>query len=57
MSFIKNKQKRFLDATTPSLDEVSGNGDIIEMDGDLYVYNDGFLTLIDHYGRKEEGDI
>ena len=53
MSFIKNKQKRFQNATTTSL------GDVIDIEGDLYIVTslDPIeLTDIDHYGRKEEGD-
>ncbi len=53
MSFIKNKQIRYQNATKTSL------GDVIEIDDDLYVVT-GIspleLTDIEHYGRETKGD-
>ena len=44
-------------ATPHSLEEVSDVGDIIEIDGDYYIYTgNGELIDINHYGREEARD-
>ena len=54
---MPNRLTKSQRATKKSLEEVSDIGDIIEIDGEYYIYTgNGELIDINHYGREEARD-
>ena len=51
---MRNKRSSLQTTTLPSLQEVSNIGDIIEMDGEFYVYGgENELIHLEHYEGKD----
>lgn len=55
-----NRLRNLKTVTPPSLESSSDTGDIIEIDGDYYVYAGGDppeLISIEYYGREEKRNL